>query len=424
MFLYLPWLKPILEIQNISKKFTINAVQQQPYLSLRDSLVNFIKAPLKGNSTSDYWALKDVSFNVMPGDTVGIIGKNGAGKSTLLKILSKITPPTSGKIICRGRIASLLEVGTGFHPELSGRENVFMNGSILGMRQTEIKKNFDAIVDFAGVEKFIDTPLKHYSSGMQLRLAFAVAAFLENEILIIDEVLAVGDAEFQKKCLGKMEDVTKTGRTVLFVSHSVNSLKSICKRGLLLTKGTKTIDSDMNTTLKEYLKIDVTKSNFYKIDDDANTKICYIQEIQLMTKEKQIRNVFSVNEDIVIEIKWNNKKGVKVTPNFELHNLFGNKIFWTTDSMLDKDGSEKSKPGTYISRVVIPKNFLNAGEYKMHFGLDASTPLTNYDCVINEIFMILHDPVSEFNPARGNFNFSNEEFALLPTLKWEYEYLC
>ena len=169
-------MKPILEIQNISKKFRIKH-EQQPYLSIRDSLSNIFKSK---KTTEDFWALKDVSFNVEQGDTVGIIGKNGAGKSTLLKVLSKITPPTSGKIICRGRIASLLEVGTGFHPELSGRENIFMNGSILGMRKAEILKNFDAIVDFSGVEKFIDTPLKHYSSGMQLRLAFAVAAFLEN----------------------------------------------------------------------------------------------------------------------------------------------------------------------------------------------------------------------------------------------------
>lgn len=189
----------------------------------------------------------------MPGDTVGIIGKNGAGKSTLLKVLSKITPPTQGSIISRGRIASLLEVGTGFHPELSGRENIFLNGSILGMRRTEIEKQFDAIVDFSGVEKFIDTPLKHYSSGMQLRLAFAVAAFLEPEILIIDEVLAVGDAEFQKKCLGKMKDVSQSGRTVLFVSHNIGALKSLCNRGVILKNGSINFDGEINKAIDLYL---------------------------------------------------------------------------------------------------------------------------------------------------------------------------
>jgi lipopolysaccharide transport system ATP-binding protein len=226
-------MKPILEIQHISKKFVINQ-EEQPYLSIRDSISNIFKSK---KATEDFWALSDINFNVSAGDTIGIIGNNGAGKSTLLKVLSKITPPTSGKIISRGRIASLLEVGTGFHPELSGRENVFMNGSILGMRRSEILKNFDAIVEFAGVSKFIDTPLKHYSSGMQLRLAFAVAAFLENEILIIDEVLAVGDAEFQKKCIGKMNDVSKSGRTLLFVSHNLIQLKDICSSAILLEKG-------------------------------------------------------------------------------------------------------------------------------------------------------------------------------------------
>lgn len=241
-------MKPILEIQHISKKFRINH-EQQPYLSLRDSLSAIFKSK---KTTEDFWALKDLSFNVEQGDTIGIIGKNGAGKSTLLKILSKITPPTSGKIICRGRIASLLEVGTGFHPELSGRENIFMNGSILGMRKTEILKNFDAIVDFAGVEKFIDTPLKHYSSGMQLRLAFAVAAFLENEILIIDEVLAVGDSEFQKKCMVKMGEVSNSGRTILFVSHNLAAIQSLCKKGVFLEKGKMKQCSSIDEVIRNY----------------------------------------------------------------------------------------------------------------------------------------------------------------------------
>jgi lipopolysaccharide transport system ATP-binding protein len=244
-------MKPILEIQHISKKFMINR-EQLPYLNLRDSVTSFFKRP--NRNKKEFWALDDISFNVNPGESVGIIGKNGAGKSTLLKILSKITPPTSGKIISRGRIASLLEVGTGFHSELSGRENVFMNGSILGMRRSEILKNFDAIVDFAGVEKFIDTSLKHYSSGMQLRLAFAVAAFLENEILIIDEVLAVGDAEFQKKCLGKMEDVSKNqGRTVLFVSHDLDSIESLCKTSILLKDGKVFVQDESTKVINKYL---------------------------------------------------------------------------------------------------------------------------------------------------------------------------
>lgn len=225
-------MRPILEIQNISKRFRIR--HQESYLSLRETISHFFES---STVTEDFLALSDVNFSVNPGESIGIIGRNGAGKSTLLKILSKITPPSEGRVICRGRIASLLEVGTGFHPELTGRENIFLNGSILGMKKREIEKCFDEIVDFAGTEKFLDTPLKHYSSGMQLRLAFAVAAFLEPEILLVDEVLAVGDSEFQRKCIGKMEDVNKHGRTILFVSHNMAAVESFCTRTILLNQG-------------------------------------------------------------------------------------------------------------------------------------------------------------------------------------------
>ena len=279
-------MKPILEIQNIGKKFRIQH-ENLPYLSLRDSLKQVFK---KSRSTEDFWALQDVSFNVMPGDSVGIIGKNGAGKSTLLKILSKITPPTKGQIIGRGRIASLLEVGTGFHPELSGRENIFMNGSILGMKRFEIAKNFDAIVDFAGVERFLDEPLKHYSSGMQLRLAFAVAAFLENEILIIDEVLAVGDAEFQKKCMGKMNDVSKSGRTVLFVSHDFSAIRTICNRGILLEKGKVLVNDQLSVALSDYLSKINNNSDFVNGKIQTNGKL--IKQVELMCDDVASNEVY------------------------------------------------------------------------------------------------------------------------------------
>ncbi len=245
-------MKPILDVQRIGKRYNI-AHQSGNYLSMRERIGQLFA---HGKTTNEeFWALENVSFSVMPGESIGIIGRNGAGKSTLLKILSKITPPTTGKIISRGRIASLLEVGTGFHTELSGRENIFFNGSLLGMKHAEIKAKFDEIVDFSGVEKFLDTPLKHYSSGMQLRLAFAVAAFLEPEILIIDEVLAVGDAEFQKKCMGKMEDVSKSGRTILFVSHNLNAVEKLCHRGILLDRGTIKEISSTQHVLQQYQKL-------------------------------------------------------------------------------------------------------------------------------------------------------------------------
>lgn len=233
---------PIIELEGISKKYIIR--HQQGYDTFRDTLAEIIKKPFrskKKNETKrtkeEFWALKDISFSVNAGEKLGIIGRNGAGKSTILKILSQITDPTSGQAVLHGRVASLLEVGTGFHPELTGRENIFLNGAILGMGRSEIKRKFDDIVAFSEIDKFLDTPVKRYSSGMYVRLAFAVAAHLEPEILIVDEVLAVGDTQFQKKCLGKMEEIGKEGRTVLFVSHNMNAIHRLCERTILLKDG-------------------------------------------------------------------------------------------------------------------------------------------------------------------------------------------
>src|SRR6218665_2994530 len=317
-------MKPILEIQHISKKFRIQH-EKQSYLSLRDSLVSVFK---KNSSTSEeFYALRDVNFNVQPGESIGIIGKNGAGKSTLLKILSKITPPTSGKIISRGRIASLLEVGTGFHPELSGRENVFMNGSILGMRRNEIQKNFDAIVDFAGVEKFIDTPLKHYSSGMQLRLAFAVAAFLENEVLIIDEVLAVGDAEFQRKCMGKMNDVSKSGRTVILVSHSMNAVQSLADKAVYLKGGQTEGIIPVQTAIQTYFfGNELDNAGYEKFDTAPDGKDAVITEAKILNSKFEVSNLLETCEDIYIEIGWTNITGKPITVSFEMERHDGIKV--------------------------------------------------------------------------------------------------
>jgi lipopolysaccharide transport system ATP-binding protein len=294
-------LKPILEIKKISKKFRIQH-EHQGEMSFRDAVVSLFKK----NSTvkEDFFALEDVSFEVAPGECKGIIGKNGSGKSTLLKVLSKITPPTSGKIISRGRIASLLEVGTGFHPELNGRENIYFNGSILGMRKKEIQAKFDEIVDFSGNEKFLDTPLKHYSSGMQLRLAFAVAAFLEPEILIIDEVLAVGDAEFQKKCIGKMESVSKSGRTILFVSHNMAVLDAICTHAILLNKGHVIGQGETHQVIDNYLNLFNIK-NAVVIDGKVQlkkegTRRSIMQQVEISCNKTPSSTVFMGSE---VEIK-------------------------------------------------------------------------------------------------------------------------
>ncbi len=257
--------KPIIEIENLGKCYRIGA-PREPYLSLRDEVARFaIRLRSRDNSLfeQDFWALKGVTITIQEGEAVGVIGRNGAGKSTLLKILSQITPPTEGHITMRGRVASLLEVGTGFHPELSGRENIFLNGAILGMSRAEIRRKFDEIVAFAEIDEFLDTPVKRYSSGMYVRLAFAVAAHLEPEILVIDEVLAVGDAQFQKKCLGKMNDVAKQGRTVLFVTHNMSALQAFCGRCLVLNKGEVIADADVDVAIKTYLR-DASAADSFK----------------------------------------------------------------------------------------------------------------------------------------------------------------
>ncbi|MBN8639993.1 MAG: ABC transporter ATP-binding protein, partial [Anaerolineae bacterium] len=248
----------VIRVDGVGKRYRIGG-QQGPYKTFREALIQAVRAPLqhltqRSSADNTFWALKDVSFEVKRGEVLGVIGRNGAGKSTLLKLLSRITEPTTGAVYMRGRVGALLEVGTGFHHELTGRENVYLSGAILGMTRAEISRKFDEIVAFSGVEQFIDTPVKRYSSGMGLRLGFAVAAHLEPEILVVDEVLAVGDAEFQKKCLGKMSQVAGEGRTVLFVSHNMEAIRNICRRGIMLDKGLLVLDASAPTTIARYLQ--------------------------------------------------------------------------------------------------------------------------------------------------------------------------
>jgi lipopolysaccharide transport system ATP-binding protein len=304
----------IIEVNNLSKSFTISHEgTKENYTALRDVMVEKAKKlfsfsrPQSVVSREDFWALKDVSFNIQQGDRVGIIGRNGAGKSTLLKILSRITEPTKGNIKIRGRVASLLEVGTGFHPELTGRENIFLNGAILGMSRAEIKQKFDEIVDFSGVEKFLDTPVKRYSSGMYVRLAFAVAAHLEPEILIIDEVLAVGDAEFQKKCLGKMEDVSKNeGRTVLFVSHNLQAISSLTNKLILLNQGQKVFDGDTNNGIKEYLSYMNSHELVYIKEPDSEKPVV----IKAAIKSSDLNNVHAFGKPFTIDFEVSAPVGI------------------------------------------------------------------------------------------------------------------
>jgi len=314
-------MKPIIEVNNLYKKYKIG--EKQSYYSFRDSIVNttskLIKklAPrspdVKSGRSGDFWALKNISFKVIPGEVMGIIGRNGAGKSTLLKILSRITPPTKGGITLRGKVASLLEVGTGFHPELTGRENIYLNGAILGMKRAEINDKFDEIVEFAEISKFLDTPVKFYSSGMYMRLAFAIAAHLEPEILLVDEVLAVGDAQFQKKCLGKMKEVSKQGRTVIFVSHNMIAIESLCSNALLIDQGKILASGSTKKIIDKYLGIiknntkQILKNRIDRIGK-GNIKILKIEfrgenQSKILTRGKDIYVLIQIESLYKIIVK-------------------------------------------------------------------------------------------------------------------------
>ena len=304
----------VIRVENLCKKYIIGHHKQERYETFRDrmnhmgrGLLQRLRHPLSANKEhvdfEEFWALRDINFEIKRGDRIGIIGRNGAGKSTLLKILSRITEPTSGRVTIKGRVASLLEVGTGFHPELTGRENIFLNGAILGMSRVEIKKKFDEIVEFAEIEKFLDTPVKRYSSGMYVRLAFAVAAHLEPEILLVDEVLAVGDAEFQKKCLGKMKDVGEKGRTVIFVSHNMRAVSQLCKNAILLHQGMVHGVNDSLTMVSKYLSISTsihTKNNIDYLTHNRKPNNLYFNKINLYDNDKKSTKVINFLDNIHI----------------------------------------------------------------------------------------------------------------------------
>ena len=354
--------KYILEVNKLSKQFNIHG-QKANSLTFRESLLNTFSA----NKKEAFWALKDVSFNIEEGETIGVIGKNGAGKSTLLKVLSRITPPTEGSIVCRGRIASLLEVGTGFHSELSGRENVFMNGSILGMRRHEIVRNFDAIVDFAGIDKFIDTPLKHYSSGMQLRLAFAVAAFLENEILIVDEVLAVGDAEFQRKCMNKMSDVSKSGRTILFVSHNMSAVKQLCQRGIVMNQGQLVYDAPIQNAIEYYNSSDFADLSGarFKTDLDPNKKL-QLTEAYLLNDKNQEADTFSIFENFSLILKFNVTEKVPNSYGYiVVKNDYEEFIIESDSKDLPPNSFDNLEIGEHTFQIDFKQNLFAHGRYRI-----------------------------------------------------------
>lgn len=358
-------MKPIISVEGLGKKYTIRHEGQGRYRALREEIFKLPQRLFqrKHQDKEEFWALKDVSFDIMPGDRVGIIGRNGAGKSTLLKLLSRITEPSTGKITLRGRVASLLEVGTGFHPELTGRENIFLNGAILGMSRAEVRRKFDEIVDFAGVEKFLDTPVKRYSSGMYVRLAFAVAAHLEPEILIVDEVLAVGDAEFQKKCLGKVKQVGQEGRTVLFVSHNMAAIRQLCNSGLYLKKGHLYETGPIENIIINYTSNHRTEQeSIFNIANASDDIITFI-ECDLYQNGKKYNGHFDIATSAKLRLKYIIKKKIS---GFRIHvdieNILGILLIRSFNTDTEKTLRE-IRPGTYISEMTIPPYFLGPKNY-------------------------------------------------------------
>jgi lipopolysaccharide transport system ATP-binding protein len=369
------------------------------------------------------WALKDINFQVKQGEALGIIGRNGAGKSTLLKILSRVTATTSGMVKVKGRIASLLEVGTGFHPELTGRENIFLNGAILGMSRQEITSKFEEIVDFSGVEQFIDTPVKRYSSGMYVRLAFAVAAHLEPEILIVDEVLAVGDMDFQKKCLGKMNDVAETGRTVLFVSHNMTAITRLCQRVILLEKGTVISDGASTDVIANYLASSigsVAEREWPDINRAPGSETAKLRSVRVYDNTGNLSAALDIRRPFRVEMEYDVFEGGRIlVPNFHFYNGENLCVFITTDQ--DKTWKNAARPaGHYISTVYIPGNFLAEGTLTVLVALSEMNPVVVHFALAETVAFQVVDSL-DGDSMRGDYG-GPLPGVIRPALEWTTKY--
>jgi lipopolysaccharide transport system ATP-binding protein len=412
-------MQSIITVENVGKEYRIGT-RDAAYGTLRDSLVRAIRAPFKGSQTSRQkseeriWALRDVSFEVKPGEVVGIIGRNGAGKSTLLKILSRIVDPTTGNVKLYGRVGSLLEVGTGFHPELSGRENIYLNGAILGMKRTEIGSKFDEIVAFAEIEKFIDTPVKHYSSGMYMRLAFAVAAHLEPEILLVDEVLAVGDVAFQKKCLGKVEDVAREGRTVLFVSHNMIALQSLCKRAFWFDEGIIKDYGEINQVISNYLHTTITSAlekSWEDADNAPGNEEVKLKAVRVISRHQDTTQKITVRTPLNLEFEyWNYVEDALLNLSVVLYTLEGVCVL-----------NARSEPQRFAKGLIwqschIPGGFLNDETYTVRAVIIKDTCVGLFD-KSNLLMFDVHDVERE-----GNW-YGKWIGVVRPQLKWEANYV-
>jgi lipopolysaccharide transport system ATP-binding protein len=411
--------EPIISVEGVGKVYRLQHQQGERYTALRDVIAHNVKSLFRGaakpaTAEEDFWALKDVSFDVPQGEVVGIIGRNGAGKSTLLKILSRITEPTTGRITLRGRVASLLEVGTGFHPELTGRENIFLNGAILGMSRAEISSKFDEIVAFAEVEKFLDTPVKRYSSGMYVRLAFAVAAHLEPEILVVDEVLAVGDAQFQKKCLGKISEVSNAeGRTVLLVSHNMAAVQTICQRVIRMDGGRLCGDGSPKDMVAAHLagSTDTPSTRQWEAGHRPENDAIALYGVSVKAPEPE--TVITVDTGAVIQVDFENKKDrVCLDCNVYVVTDQGVMLF-ESFALLEPVG--EARAGRYLMDATIPGHLLNAGRYSVHvtFGLNQSYVLLRQEDAVGF-------DVENTSTGRGS-NMKVTQGVIRPLLQWRQQ---
>lgn len=416
-------------VEHLGKQYRIG--QKAQYMTFRDAITNIATAPINrfkngsqiSNNPEHFWALKDISFNIEKGEAIGIIGRNGAGKSTLLKILSRITEPTEGYAEIYGKVGSLLEVGTGFHPELSGRENIYLSGAILGMKKSEIDSKFDEIVKFAETEKFLDTPLKHYSSGMQVRLGFAVAAHLEPEILIVDEVLAVGDASFQKKCLGKMKDISKGGRTVLFVSHDMSSISRLCDRTILLDSGSILKDGPTDQVIRTYLQSGYGVTSMREWHDSMKAPgddIVRLIAVRVKNEEGKVVDSVDIRKCIGIEMEYEVlKPGFVLVPNYHCKNEDGVMAFVVSD--LDPVWRKKPRPiGHYASTAWIPGNFLSEGTMIVGAAISTMDPVMVHFFEQDSVAFHVKDSL-DGDSARGDFA-GPLPGVVRPLLTWNTKY--
>ncbi len=419
----------VIVVENLGKRYRLHHQERERYSTLRDTLARRAKSLFRdpraalrtGQADEDFWALKDVSFEIKEGEVVGIIGRNGAGKSTLLKILSRITEPTTGRVGIRGRVASLLEVGTGFHPELTGRENIFLNGAVLGMSREEIKRKFDEIVAFAEVEKFLDTPVKRYSSGMYVRLAFAVAAHLEPEILVVDEVLAVGDAEFQKKCLGKMGEVSKSeGKTILFVSHNIQAIQALCQYGMLMHQGSVINQGAISAVVNQYLcqtAAQTAEITWVPRNAPGNAEF-QLLAVRVSAPDGATQSLLSTQSDVWVEMEFFVAPPVPsaLCIGFDLMTSDGVTVLRTYQTDARQEDWPEIHPGYNRLACRIPAGLLNGGVFQIcpRIGIHNMAWFVHLDSVVRFELVLDHG----ISPLWNSLTAKSRYGIIAPVLSW------